>query len=70
MADGEKGVRLALAFAIGQAGSQMAFAKKARVSTSFVNDVLHGRRNVTAPILKAIGYERVTIYRKKEPAHE
>lgn len=62
-----KAVRLALAFKRDELGSQTAMAKAARVSTSFISDVMKGKRAPTGSLLKLIGYERVVIYRKVSP---
>lgn len=47
-----------------KAGSQMAFAKQAGVSLSFVNDVLMARRSPGPSICSALGLERIVGYRK------
>lgn len=44
---------------------QADIAKKLGVSTSFLSDVLHGRRAPTTRMLRAIGLERVVFYRRK-----
>lgn len=47
--------------------TQTAIAKEAKVSAQFVNDALHGRREITGKLLHWLGYERVVTYRKIKP---
>jgi len=47
-----------------KAGSQIAWAKAHGVSGAYVSDVLAGRRDPGEAVLKALGLERVVIYRK------
>ena len=49
---------------IEQAGSQEQFAREAGVSAQYVSDVLHKRRDFGPKLLKALGLERVTMYRE------
>lgn len=48
-------------------GTQRAFAIKAGISVSYLNDMLQGRRNPQAPVLKVLGLKRVISY---EPTGE
>lgn len=50
--------------AVDKAGTQTAFAKKHGISVPYINDVLQGRRNAGKKILKALGLESQTTYRK------
>lgn len=53
---------------IAKAGSQKAYAGKLGVSTAYLNDVLHGRRDPGEAILRPLGLERhITTYRKVTP---
>lgn len=49
--------------------SQNAWAKSNGLVTSYVNDVINGRRGPSPSILKALGLEKVVTYRKR-PAEE
>ena len=49
---------------VGAAGSQKAVAEAAGVSQAFLTDVLKGRRALTGPLVKWLGYERVIAYRR------
>lgn len=60
-------VRALLRGVIERAGSQKATAMEAGVSYAFLNDVLHGRREPSGPLLDALGLERVVTYRAKQP---
>ena len=42
--------------------TQAGWAKKHGFSAQFITDVLSGRRNVTAKLAKAMGYERAVIF--------
>lgn len=44
------------------AGGQNKWAKKYGVTPQFVCDVIHGRRNVTETISRAMGCDRVVSY--------
>ena len=46
-------------------GSQKAYAAHLGCSTSYLNDVLKGKRRPSDAMLKNIGLERATIYRRK-----
>ncbi len=41
-----------------------AYAAQIGIHQSYLSDVLHGRRDPGKSILKALGYERVVLYRK------
>jgi hypothetical protein len=56
------GVEYLLKKRIEELGSQAAFAEEAGVSRQFVNDVLKGSRNLTKPVLDALGVREVVIY--------
>lgn len=47
------------------AGKQVALAKELGVSLPYLNDVLHGRRELAGKVLDALGLERVISYREK-----
>jgi hypothetical protein len=55
----------ALAKDVSAAGSQAQWCVKNRISTAYINDVLKGRRDPGQKILDALGFEAVTLYRKK-----
>lgn len=59
-------IRQLLLSACKLAGSQKDWAERNSVSSSYVTDVLLGRREPGASILKVLGYERLTVYRKHE----
>ncbi len=44
--------------------SQRVWAETHKVATSYLSDVLNGRRDPGKSILRALGYERVVLYRK------
>lgn len=44
-------------------GGQAAYAKLHDVSAAYVNDVLHGRRQLAGKILEALGLERISMFR-------
>lgn len=51
-----------------EAGAQSTWAKKHGLSASYVTDVVRGRRAPGPRLLKALGLETVTDYRKtKKP---
>jgi hypothetical protein len=50
--------------AVEDAGGKAALAAQWGVSAQYVADVLNGRRDPGKSILKALGYERVVLYRK------
>lgn len=45
-------------------GSQKAYAKLVGLSESYLSDVLNRRRDISPRILKHLGLERVTYYRR------
>ena len=45
-------------------GGQKAAAKRLGVSAQFLCDVLHGRRGLTARLLRGLGYRRVVMYER------
>lgn len=51
--------------AIHVAGSQKAFAQQHSISTQYISDVLHGRREPGQKILDALGVERIVSYQVK-----
>lgn len=50
--------------AILEAGGQTDFAKAHKLSTSYVNDCLHGRRKPGPKILKSLGLKAVISYQE------
>lgn len=48
-------------------GNQRTWAIEHGVSPQYVNDTVRGRREPGAAILKALGLERVTVYRQVKP---
>lgn len=48
------------------AGSQLAWAEANGLSPSFVSDVLKERRDPSDRLSEALGFERVTMYRKRK----
>jgi DNA-binding transcriptional regulator YdaS (Cro superfamily) len=46
--------------------SQAAFARRCGVTTQTVNQVVLGGRLIPASIAEAIGFERVTVYRRRK----
>lgn len=48
--------------AVEAAGGQRAFALQHGFSPAYVNDVLHGRRDLAPRILSVLGFERVVTY--------
>ena len=49
-------------------GGQRAWAQLHRISESYVSDVLNARRDPGVLILDAMGFERVTMYRRNKNA--
>ena len=47
-------------------GSQKAFAEHLGISTAYLNDVLHNRREPGEKILDALGIKRIVTYEYKE----
>lgn len=54
-----------LAAVIARTGSQKAAARELGVSAAYLNDVVRGRRAMSARLARALGLERVTIYRER-----
>lgn len=52
--------------AVKTAGSQMAFAREAGISTQYLSDVLRGRRDPGEKILKWFGLEAIVFYRRTD----
>lgn len=50
--------------ACNEAGSQAAWADANDVSPAYLSDVLNKRRDISESFAKALGYERVVLYRK------
>ena len=57
-------VHRALAVACKRAGSQKSFAESHNLSTAYVNEVLHGRKDAGDGILDALGLMRVVRYKR------
>lgn len=51
-----------------EASSQTILARELGISVSYLGDVLHGRRGISDRMARALGYERLTVYRRKEPS--
>ena len=51
-----------LAQSVRASGNQRAFAQSCGISEQYLSDMLHGRREVGEPVLRALGYRRVTLY--------
>lgn len=62
----EDELREALANACEAAGGQSAWAAKAGITQQYVSDVLNNKRSPGDSICRALGYERATIYVKKD----
>ena len=45
-------------------GSQKAYAKRVKLSESYLSDMLNRRRDISPRILKHLGLERVVYYRR------
>jgi hypothetical protein len=60
-------VHRALAAACKRAGGQKAFADTHYLFSTYVNDVLHGRRDAGDGILDALGLVRVVRYKRMNP---
>jgi hypothetical protein len=52
--------------AIKDAGSQTIFAYRHNIARSILSDTVNGRRNLSKPVLKALGLERRVVVRYKE----
>lgn len=48
-----------------EAGSQAKWAKEHEISAAYVSDVLNGNRAPSYLILDALGFEEITLYRKR-----
>lgn len=46
--------------------SQTVVAQELAISTSYLSDMLLGKRNVSAAVAKQLGFERVVLFRKKD----
>lgn len=64
----ETSLRDILRDACAEAGSQQAWADQHELSTSYVTDVLRGRRGFGQAILDALGYERIIGFKKLDSA--
>ncbi len=58
------GVYAKLRSAIDAAGSQREFAKLHDMSEAYVSDVMNASRNPGPAMLRALGFEKVTGYRR------
>lgn len=58
------GVRKVIRRACKAEGSQKAWAAKHGISQAYLSDVLLGRREPSPAILRPLGLERATVYRK------
>lgn len=61
----EQAMREVVRTAVRDAGSQREFARRVGVSVPFINDVLHGRRNVGPTISAYLGYCVTVEYVRK-----
>lgn len=52
--------------AVSAAGSQRNFARDNGISHTFVNDALHGRRNVSGKMAAAIGLRKIIKYAESD----
>ena len=57
-------VRHVLLDAIARSGSAREWGRQNHVSPHYISDVLTGRREPGAAILRALEYERVTLYQR------
>lgn len=48
-------------------GSQTAWAKKHGLSLPYVNDLVHGRRPISAEVAQLLGHERLVVYVRTKP---
>lgn len=62
----EDQIHVRLAQAIQNAGSAQALAQQWNISSQFLGDVRHRRRNLTNAILDRLGIEKVVKYRVSE----
>ena len=49
---------------IAAAGSQSEWARQKRISRPALNNALTGRRNLQPKVLRALGLEEITVYRR------
>lgn len=47
------------------AGSQSAYARSIGISPQYMSRVVHGKKPLTPAMLDALGYEKITLYRRK-----
>ena len=47
-----------------EAGSQTAAASRLRISNTYFNEVVRGKKEPAAKLLAALGLERVVLYRR------
>ena len=59
-------IRMRLA-ALSIKDSQVVVAERLGFTTAFINDVIHGRRGITEKLAAAMGYQRVTLFKKGQP---
>lgn len=59
---------LRLRAGVHRAKSQRAYAKALGISPAYLNDLLHGRRKVSATIARKLGFVRETTYREANRA--
>jgi hypothetical protein len=45
-------------------GSQKAFAKEVGISTQFMNDIVHCRRDIPQSVLEYLGYTKKTYFER------
>lgn len=64
--EGDAKVREALRLACFRAGTQKAYAAQNGISEVVLSDMIRGRREVSARIADLVGFERVTVYRKRK----
>jgi hypothetical protein len=62
----EAQARQLLAAEIEKVGTQAAFADGNRIPRSYLNDVVHGRRDLSQSILDALGLVKVIEFEKKK----
>jgi hypothetical protein len=55
---------------IAASGSQLEWAKNKNVDRATLNGALQGRRKLQPKVLKALGLEQVTVYRRLQEPHE
>jgi hypothetical protein len=49
---------------IAAAGNQTEWARKKRLNRTTLNAILRGRRKLQPKLLKALGLEKITVYRR------